>query len=200
MYTKEELDRVAKQFKSAKAKKEIAVNLSADSTVGLAAIIEYIYDRIRAVKSALLSERPKSYEIECKMLNRMLDYYLSEHERIKQYKTDREMQDELRGLVDWLHEETDLNVTYLYYSLRNEIINSPHCEDMIETTIQCRILALCIRSLDKILYANNVALGQEFVNLLNVLDCVSKDYEDRGGHQALAVQIFESKINKLMVA
>lgn len=190
----------AVQLKKMQNVNDILKHLDEGQTVSLAAIADFIYDKIADTKRTIVAERSKTYERECKHLSRYLQAMLDMHSKLQTYKTTKAMRAEIKAIKDWLHEETDDSINCLYYAIRNEVINSNYVEDMIETTIQCRILAMCIRVMNRMLVNLGVTMGFEFNELLHILDLISIGYVDADGNQARSIAVFENKVTILMQA
>lgn len=165
----------------------------------LAAFVRYFDCQVKELKKSISEWRPKRRELLWKRFNRCLDMYIAEHDRTYQYGLNDTHKARVMELVDELSERSSRGLSLLYFSIRNEIINTDVAEEEIEPVIRCRICDLMLRCFgDCARYMGGVGINEEHALLQDAMRVFSKKESDKGGHQALWRKIFTNTITSMM--
>lgn len=165
----------------------------------LAAMVSYVFDMMSSCRSTLSENKPSCNSKEFKIFSRILKGHIDENNRHMAYKLDEEHRAEVIRLKNELSERIAYSMQMMYFSVRNEVINTEMPADTIEPVVSIRMLDIFIDSLGNVAEDLGFSLRRSFAEITDILKAFCSDWEDKGGHQKLCEQIIIKEVNQMFL-
>lgn len=165
----------------------------------LASMVCYVFDLMQDCRDSMAQNKPSCNEREFKMFNRLLKQMIEENDRRMTYKLDDEHKAEVTRMKNELTERIAYSMQMLYFSVRNEVLNSGLPDDAIDPVVRIRILDVFLDSLSNVASDFGCSLRKEFASVSDVLKAFVHDWDDRGGHQKTCEVIIIKEVNQMFM-
>ena len=161
-------------------------------------LVHYLYGLLGKLKQAIVDSKPTANQREFKMLNRIIDNMIREHQMDISYKLDEWHRRDIISGEKMFVENISMTQTQLYFQIRNEVINTNIPESCHEPVIMIRMVEMMITIIDKISMTKGLQLARGFVLLLDVLKAFCTQWEDKGNQQDLCKRVIMMEVERMI--